>query len=150
MTATRAATVLPDAEESALARASAGELSRLLAERSGVARARVQLDGHELILPRSALSLLRDLLTELAAGNAVTVVPTHAQLTTQEAANLLGVSRPHLIKLLESGELEYHMVGKHRRISFPDLTAYKQVRDSRSRDALDELTREAQELGLGY
>lgn len=62
-------------------------------------RAHVRLDGHELILPRQALALVRDLLAEMAQGNAVTIVPTHAELTTQEAANILNVSRPYLVKL---------------------------------------------------
>lgn len=150
MNATQHAQVLPDTEAAELARASAGELSRLLAERPHTDRARVQLDGHDLILPRQALALLRDLLTEMAQGNAVTVVPTHAQLTTQEAANLLNVSRPYLIKLLEDGQLPFSKIGTHRRIRYQDLMAYKRQRDERSKALLDELTRQAQENDMGY
>ena len=113
-------------------------------------RAQVKLDGHDLILPRQALTLLRDLLTEMAQGNAVTVVPTHAELTTQEAANLLNVSRPYLVKLLENKVLPFTKTGIHRRIRYQELMTYKQQRDEESHSALDELTNQAQELDMGY
>lgn len=141
---------LPDPESAELARASAAELSRLLAQLPDAHRARVQLDGRDLILPRQALILLRNLLAEMARGNAVTVVPTHAEMTTQEAANLLNVSRPHLIKLLEQEQIPHTRTGTHRRIRYQDLMHYKQQRDQKSLQALDELTRQAQQLELGY
>lgn len=150
MTTAQTAQTLPDAEAAGLAHASAGELSRLLAEMPKAHRARVQLDGHNLILPRQALILLRDLLAEMAQGNAVTVVPTHAELTTQEAANLLNVSRPHLVKLLEEGRIPFAKIGTHRRIRYQDLIAYRQQRDQESAAMLDELTRQAQEHDMGY
>ena len=139
---------MPNTEDIGLARASAQELSVLLAQMSMAERAHVKLDGHDLILPRQALALLRDLLSEMAQGNAVTIVPTHAELTTQEAANLLNVSRPYLIKLLEKGEIAHHKVNKHRRIRFDDLMAYKQQQALQSSQALDELAQQAQELGM--
>lgn len=141
---------LPNPEDSSLARASAQELSALLAEMPQADRAQVKLDGHDLILPRQALALLRDLLSEMAQGNAVTIVPTHAELTTQEAANILNVSRPYLIKLLEQGRIRHHKVNKHRRIRFEDLMAYKRQQDAESAAALDELAQQAQELDMGY
>jgi len=147
---TQPAQTLPDTEAVSLARASAGELSRLLGENPDVDRAQVKLDGHDLILPRQALSLLRDLLIEMAQGNAVTVVPTHAELTTQEAANLLNVSRPHLVKLLETDVIPFTKTGTHRRIRYQLLMEYKQRRDEESRSALDELANIAQEHNMGY
>ena len=150
MTSTDHPQELPDTEAADLARASAGELSRLLAAKPEADRARVQLDGHDLILPRQALALLRDLLAEMAQGNAVTVVPTHAELTTQEAANILNVSRPHLVKLLEAGDIPFTKTGTHRRIRYQELMAYKNQRDQTSREALDELSKQAQELDMGY
>lgn len=141
---------LPDIEEVQLARASASELSRLLGENPDIDRAQVKLDGHDLILPRQALSLLRDLLAEMAQGNAVTVVPTHAELTTQEAANLLNVSRPYLVKLLEDGVVPYTKTGTHRRIRYQQLMEYKKQCDERARSALDELSEIAQENDMGY
>lgn len=106
--------------------------------------------AHQVELPTSALRLLVDILAELADGNAVKVVPIHAELTTQEAADLLNVSRPHLVKLLEEGALPFHKTGKHRRIRFADLMQFKAERDRSSERAVEELVRQAQELNMGY
>ena len=108
------------------------------------------MDGHDLILPRQALILLRDLLADMAQGNAVTVVPMHTEMTTQQAADILNVSRPYLVKLLERGELGFTRVGTHRRIRFEDLMAYKKNCREQSDRAMDELVRQAQEDNLGY
>lgn len=105
---------------------------------------------HSLVLPTSALRLLVDILGELALGNAVKVVPVHAELTSQEAADLLNVSRPHLVKMLEEGAIPFTKTGRHRRIRFSDLMAFKQQRDAESQDAMEALVRQAQELGMGY
>lgn len=141
---------LPDEEAVQLARASAAELSSLLSEKPDVDRASVKMDGHDLILPRQAITLLRDLLADMAQGNAVTIVPTHAEMTTQQAADILNVSRPFLIKLLERGELAFTKVGTHRRIRFEDLMKFKQALKQRSQDAMDELVAQAQENDMGY
>lgn len=101
-------------------------------------------------LPTVAFRLLIDILEQMARGNVVALTPIHAEMTTQEAATLLGVSRPFLIKLLDSGEIPHRKVGTHRRIRFSDLRAYKHRSDERRRDALAELVRLEQELGLGY
>jgi excisionase family DNA binding protein len=106
--------------------------------------------AHQVELPTSALRLLVDILAELADGNAVKVVPIHAELTTQEAADLLNVSRPHLVKLLEEGVLPYHKTGKHRRVRFADLMQFKVQRDHESELAMQELANQAQELKMGY
>lgn len=106
--------------------------------------------AHRVELPTSALRLLVDILAELAEGNAVKVVPVHAELTTQEAADMLNVSRPHLVKLLEEGALPFHRAGKHRRVRFADLMQFKAQRDQASEDAMAALAKQAQELGMGY
>lgn len=106
--------------------------------------------AHQVELPTTALHLLMDILTELAAGNAVKVVPVHAELTTQEAADMLNVSRPHLVKLLEDGALPFHKTGKHRRVRFADLMQFKAARNQASEQAMQELARQAQELDMGY
>lgn len=141
---------LPSAETASLARESATALSRLLRDHPEGDRAQIRLDGEDLILPRAALDLLRKLLAEMARGNAVTIVPVHAELTTQEAADMLNVSRPHLVKLLREEHIPYTMVGSHRRIRLQDLLAYKKQQDERSQDALDKLAEQAQELKMGY
>lgn len=109
-----------------------------------------QNEAHRVELPTSALHLLADILAALAEGNAVKVVPVHAELTTQEAADLLNVSRPHMIKLLESGEISYHKTGKHRRVRFADLMNYKDRRDTASEQAMALLAEQAQALRTGY
>jgi excisionase family DNA binding protein len=102
------------------------------------------------ILPAAAVRLLGSLLAELAKGNAVTLMPHHAELTTQEAADLLNVSRPFLVGLLEGGQLPYHKVGTHRRVRFVDLMIFKRRRDAESEDALRELAAMSQDIKLGY
>lgn len=106
--------------------------------------------AHQIELPTSALRVLVEILSELADGNAVKVVPVHAELTTQEAADLLNVSRPHLVKLLETGELPYHKTGKHRRVRFDQLMDYKALRQQASETAMAELAKQARELRMGY
>jgi excisionase family DNA binding protein len=101
-------------------------------------------------VPREAFELFLEILGQMANGNAVTIVPVHAELTTQEAAAMLNVSRPHLIELLEAGKLAFRRVGTHRRIRVSDLLAYRQADEAERKAALDELTQEAQKLGLGY
>ncbi len=141
---------LPDEESAALARTSAQELVQLLRERPDSDRARVTLDGRDLILPRQALTLLRDVLTDMAQGHAITIVPTHAELTTQQAANLLNVSRPYLVKLLESGDVPFTKTGAHRRIRYQDVVEYKDRQFTESKRLLAELASQAQEDGHGY
>jgi excisionase family DNA binding protein len=101
-------------------------------------------------LPTIALKLLGDILNELALGNGVRVVPVHAELTTQEGADMLNVSRPHLVKLLDEGQIRHTKTGSHRRIKFTDMMAYKADRDRMSRVAMDELAKQGQELDMGY
>jgi excisionase family DNA binding protein len=111
-------------------------------------RLSVEDDGEELVVPRGAVELLARILAHMAAGHGVSVVPTHAELTTQQAADLLNVSRPHLIGLLEAGEIDYRKVGKHRRIKVSSLLEYMRADDHRQRAATDELSALTQEMGL--
>ncbi|QLH64483.1 helix-turn-helix domain-containing protein [Serratia symbiotica] len=103
---------------------------------------------HQIELPTSSLTLLMSILGELALGNAVQVVPVHAELTTQEAANILNVSRPHMVKLLEDGKMRFHKTGRHRRVLFADLMEYKDQRYRESNKAMQELADLSQELEL--
>jgi len=101
-----------------------------------------------LVVPRGAVELLARVLAHMAAGQGVSVVPAHAELTTQQAAELLNVSRPFLIGLLGGDEIEYRKVGKHRRIKAQSLMGYMARDDQARREAADELTRLNQEMGL--
>ena len=99
-------------------------------------------------LPAAAVSLLLRILEEMARGNAVTIIPVHAELTTQEAADILNISRPSLIQLLDEGKIEYRRVGTHRRVRFDALMKYKRQADQQRRAALEELAAYDQELGI--
>jgi excisionase family DNA binding protein len=101
-----------------------------------------------LTLPPSAARMLIQILEEMARGNAVTLIPVHAELTTQEAADMLNISRPSLIQLLDQNMIEYRRVGKHRRIRFEALMAYQRRMDAERRAVLAELAAYDQDLGL--
>jgi excisionase family DNA binding protein len=137
----------PSSEESNLARESSRQLSGL---ESGNLRVHIHEVTEDIILPASAVRLLVELLAQMAEGNAVTLMPIHDELTTQQAADILGVSRPYLIKLLEKGKLPFHKVGTHRRILYEDLRTYKKSVDEKRALALEELASQAQDLGMGY
>lgn len=102
----------------------------------------------QVVIPAVAFGFFVDVLAELANGNAVTVAPVHAELTTQQAADLLNVSRPYLIKLLDEGKLPFRRVGNRRKVQLVDVLDYKRRDDARRQKLLDELTREAEDLGL--
>ena len=131
----------------------AGEASRKLAALNIRDEVHVVFDDNKsmgMVLPSSIVRMFQHILTETARGNAVTVAPINAEMTTQEAAEFLNVSRPFVVKQMEAGILPYHKVGTHRRISFRELLAYKKEIDRRRDKNLSELTSEAQRLGLGY
>lgn len=103
--------------------------------------------GEELVLPEKVGRLVEFILGQLARGNAVQVYPLGAELTTQQAADFLNVSRPFVIKQLEAGALAYRLVGTHRRIALRDLIEYRRSLDVGRDAALDELAQLTQELG---
>ena len=125
-------------------RAAANQLRRILAARSGDRDQKLTIiedsgQQAEVVLTPGMSTLLIDLLRHLGSGDAVTIVPVSQMLTTQQAADILNVSRPFLIALLEKDEIPYVLVGRHRRIKAEELFAYKRGRDTVRSDALGEL-----------
>lgn len=144
---------LPSAEEVALAKMSSQELSAVV-EAAGQAQ-RLEVTGsdgksHQVTIPSSALKLLVEVLTQLGQGNSVNIIPVHAELTTQEAADMLNMSRPTFIKLLDSQAIPFSRKGNRRKVAFADVMQYKDALDAKRLEALDELSALDQELGMGY
>ena len=141
----------PSAKEAAMARVS-GQLLSPYVNRKRPLTLRVREAGQEkpIELPPGAVALLMEILEAMAAGRGVTLIPENAELTTVQAADVLNVSRPFLIKLLEENVLPHRKVGKHRRVRLEDVMAYKTRIDREREKVLDQLAREAQEQGMGY
>lgn len=144
--------VTPSATEALLAQETSRRLATLLGEKSEV---QVQIvkenDAAEILtIPNSAMRLLVNILAEMAQGNAVLLTPIHAELSTQQAADLLNVSRPYLVELLDNGVIPHHKVGTHRRVLLEDLLRYKNDIKAKRREALSELVAQAQALDMGY
>lgn len=109
----------------------------------------LQIDEDEFVpVPKAAVAMLVDILSQMSRGNTVTLIPLHAELTTQQAAEFLGVSRPYLVKLVDRGEIPHHKAGTHRRIKFADLAAYKETKTNQRRKSLDELAALGQDMGM--
>lgn len=144
---------LPDKRAADQAAQAVAELNAFLRAHptpTGRVRLCTEEDGPEtqVIIPAVAFRFFVDVLAELANGNAVTVAPVHAELTTQQAADLLNVSRPYLIRLLDEERMPYRRVGNRRKVQLVDVLDYKRHDDTRRQEVLDELSREAEDLGL--
>jgi len=125
-----------------------GEIARILSVGAAESPILVGLEGQRIELPESVIRVLRQAVHAMARDRAVAVVPIHKQLTTQEAADLLLVSRPYLVKLLDEGEIPSTKTGTHRRVRPDDVMAYAELRDARRLQGLDELAQISQELDL--
>ncbi|MFC3230350.1 excisionase family DNA-binding protein [Marinibaculum pumilum] len=141
----------PSAQDAAIARASGQVLSRYVRRKDPLRLRVTDTDQAEPIeLPAGAVQLLMDILEAMAAGRGVTLIPENAELTTVQAAEVLNVSRPFLIKLLEEQKIPCRKVGKHRRIRMEDVMAYKAAIDADREAVLDQLAAEAQANDMGY
>ena len=137
--------------DSALARDSGERLARAVSSKPNAALTiSVGASTEPITLPQSAAKLLIDCLAELAKGNEVRLLFVRAELTTQEASELLNLSRPYVVRLLDGGKIPSYKVGTHRRVRLDDVLAYKRELDADRLDALKKLVAEAQELDLGY
>ena len=121
------------------------EVGRVL--RRGAAKL-VGPKGERATLPKPLHALLKDIVKNLIDGRSLVLMPEEKQLTTQQAGDLLGMSRPYVIRLLDGGEMPYNLVGKHRRIALRDVLAYAKRRSGARRSALDKMARDAYEAGL--
>ncbi|QQS10775.1 MAG: helix-turn-helix domain-containing protein [Rhodospirillales bacterium] len=141
----------PTLTEMDAARTSSQQLAHYVNERVRISLSVARGDNVEVLdLPLTILRPMIEILAAVARGEPAQVLPMKAQLTTQEAADLLHVSRPYLIKLLEEGKIKFTKVGTHRRIEFSALLGYKRERDQTRESALDELAAIAQQNGMGY
>jgi excisionase family DNA binding protein len=144
-------TLAPSEQDTRLAQESSRRLSRFARQdhvRLQVSDACKETETIE--LPKQVFGMLLRILTEMAEGNAVTLMPIHAELTTQQAASILGVSRPFLIQQMKENKIAYRRIGTHRRVRFQDLMDYKNRIDADRAKVLEELAAQAQELNMGY
>ena len=141
---------LPTAQEAEEAKITSRALSKYAHNERLHLKIASNNESEDLILPGYAINLLLAMLTEMSKGNAITVMPIHAELSTQETAELLNVSRPHLVDLLAQGKIPFRKVGTHRRILANDVFDYKQRIDEARLKALDDLAAQSQLLGMGY
>ncbi|MCX6989500.1 MAG: helix-turn-helix domain-containing protein [Chlamydiae bacterium] len=147
--------VLPKTRDIALAEDALSHMSKFMSQvgSKDIHFALQGLRGKEVIefsLTPPVVELIFRTIVHIAKGDAVTIVPFHAELTTQEAANFLNVSRPYLIGLLEGGKIPFRKVGRHRRVLFEELVKYKELSKEKSRKMHEKLTDESQDLGMGY
>lgn len=145
-------TIMPSDQDAQMARTSSTILASLL-DKGGADKAHLSLKGgdeqkSEISLPASAVRLLLQALQEMAKGNAVTLLHVDTELTTQQAAELLRVSRPSVIKLLDEGKMPYRKVGAHRRIRYEDILFYKETERARRVAVMHELVAETERIGL--
>lgn len=146
-------TRLPSAEEAALAKQSSQQLSAFLETRDDSQALSIndaQGVAHVVNMPVSALRLLVDVLTQLGEGNTVKLVPVHAELTTQEGADMLNMSRPTFVKLLDDKHIPFSKSGNRRKVRYTDVQNYKQQLETQRLKTLAKLSALDQELGMGY
>lgn len=140
------------AQDTSMAKRASQVLSRYV-EKGRTLHLKIAEEGEPaelLALPSSVLPFLRDALEAVSNGTSVTLLSEEEELTTSQAAEILGVSRPFLVKLLEGGELSYRIVGSHRRLTVGEVMSYKEKTKKKRKEVLEQLAAEAQELGLGY
>ncbi|QXT63477.1 excisionase family DNA-binding protein [Tessaracoccus palaemonis] len=145
------AAVAPDRRRKPISPSHSAEIALLarFVEREEAATPKlVGPDGESVALPEEIYRVLTMVVEEMRAGNAVSVVPVSQRIGTQEAAELLGISRPTLVRLLEGGEIPYDKPSRHRRLQLSDVLEYRDRSHSRAKETLNAMTAEASNLGL--
>lgn len=123
---------------------------RIKSSRKKGIKIKVQETGEFITIPKKALTLLSTILQNMAEGKTISIVPSNSEVSTQQAADMLNISRPHLIKLLEAKKIPFKKVGSHRRVLLEDIMEYKEHLDKQREAQLDFLSNQAQDLNLGY
>ena len=126
------------------------QLARIAGRRRRPVARLVSPDGVEVEIPASAFAALQAIVRDMAQGHTITLIPHDKELTTKEAADILNISRPFLVKLLGRGDIPYHRVGTHRRLNVEDVLAYRELRAARRREKLRELTELSEQVEGGY
>jgi excisionase family DNA binding protein len=127
----------------------ARELSQILAQLAGRST-QVQIGSELITMPKNVVQIMLEVMTQVANGQQVSVLPKDTDLTTAETADLLNVSRPYVVQLLNEGKLPFRMVGTHRRVLLEDAVQCKETQRKKSLEIMAELSKEAQDLGYGY
>jgi excisionase family DNA binding protein len=139
----------PTKEEQRAARESYEALASSIEQlRTEMPEIEIEETEEKIRIPINALRFLAAILKEISLGNPVSIVPIATEITTQAAAELLGCSRPHIVKLLEEGKIPYTTVGKHRRIKYEDIVTFKKEMKARQRTKIQELMQLDEESGL--
>jgi excisionase family DNA binding protein len=123
---------------------------RLHTERSKGVKIRLEESGEQVTIPDKAFFILLDVLSNMSEGKSITIMPSETELSSRQAAEMLNMSRPHLVKLLESGKMPFKKVGSHRRVLLNDVIEYKEKLRQNREDQLTFLAKQAQQLNLGY
>lgn len=145
----------PTRKDQKIARDNLEALERLIqkhASKSKPIEVEIEMSGEKthFKIPASVLGYLNKIIEHMAEGKGVFVIPSDTELSTQQAAEMLNVSRPYIVKLLDEGKIPFHKVGTHRRIKLKDMQAYQRKYEKQQDKALSELAKQAQELEMGY
>lgn len=127
-----------------------GVSNKLRTDSTPSVKIKIQETGEFITIPKNALSLLITILSNMSEGKSITIVPTESEVSTQQAADMLNVSRPHLVKLLENNTIPFKKVGSHRRILLRDIATYEKSLRRIRENKLKFLSEQAQDLNLGY
>lgn len=145
----------PTRKDQKIARDNLKAMERLTqkhASKSKPVEVEIEVSGEKthIKIPASVLGYLNTIIEHIAEGKGVHVIPSDIELSTQQAAEMLNVSRPYIVKLLEEGKIAFHKVGTHRRIKLKDMQAFQRAYEKKQDKALNELAKQAQELDMGY